>query len=115
MKNVTDDRLRQMRATLLARGAELRERMRRVDADLARQQSPLPADAPDAAIAVENDEILEAIKHAASAELAHIDHALERLDAGTFAICEDCGGEIEAKRLTVVPYATRCGACAREA
>jgi DnaK suppressor protein len=115
MKNVTDDRLRELRATLLARAAELRDRMQRADADLARKQGPLPADAPDAAIVVENDEILEAIKLAASAELGHIDHALERLDAGTFAICEDCGGEIESKRLAVVPYATRCGACAREA
>jgi DnaK suppressor protein len=114
MKNTSDDLLRQLRATLLARGAELRERMRRVDADLARTQAPLPADAPDAAIVVENDEILEAIRQTANAELAHIDHALERLDAGMFAICEDCGGEVEAKRLAVVPYATRCGACARE-
>jgi DnaK suppressor protein len=115
MKNLTDDRLREVRASLLARGAELRERMQRVDADLARKHAPLPKDAPDAAILVENDEILEAIKQAAHTELAHIDHALERLGAGTFAICEDCGGEVEAKRLAVVPYATRCGACAREA
>ena len=64
------------------RAAELRDRLRRVQEDLGRQREPLPRDAPDAAIVIENDEILAAIDKAARSELDHIEHALERLDAG---------------------------------
>jgi len=36
---------------------------------------------------------------------------LARMNAGVFAVCEHCGDSIDAKRLKVVPYATRCGSC----
>ena len=115
MQTATDDRLRNTREWLLARGAELRDRLRRVKEDLGRQREPLPKDAPDAAIAVENDEILEAINKAARSELERIDHALEHLDAGMFGLCEICGAEIDDDRLRVVPYTCLCRTCARDA
>lgn len=110
-----DRRARTTRAWLIARGAELQDRIRRVRDDLGRQREPLPRDSDDAAIAVENDEVLQCVEKAALEELTFIDHALERLDAGTFAYCESCGGEIEAARLEATPFATRCKRCAREA
>lgn len=115
MQSHIDRRARATRAWLIARGAELHERIRRVRDDLGRRREPLPRDSGDAAIAVENDEVLAAIENTALAELRFIDHALERVDAGTFAMCESCGGEIEAGRLEVAPFATRCNRCAREA
>jgi DnaK suppressor protein len=36
---------------------------------------------------------------------------LEKIDAGTYGICIDCGQPISEKRLTVYPNATRCLAC----
>ena len=60
------------RSRLEARGAELRERVRRVRLDLARAHQPLPKDFSDAAIAVENDEILEAIEATALGELEEV-------------------------------------------
>ncbi|MBI2808890.1 MAG: TraR/DksA C4-type zinc finger protein [Planctomycetes bacterium] len=42
-----------------------------------------------------------------------IDAALERLDAGTYGVCEDCGAVIAAKRLEAVPYAKFCIRCER--
>jgi DnaK suppressor protein len=115
METVTDDNLRSTRERLLQRGAELRDRLRRVQDDLGRKREPLPKDAPDAAIVVENDEILAAIYKAAGSELSHIDHALGHLDAGMFGLCEVCGAEIELDRLRVVPYTCRCRSCARDA
>ena len=106
-----DDNIRLARARLLARGAELRERINRVRADLRRDKEPLPADFADAAVRLENDEVLQAIETAATSELGHIDHALASLDAGTFGRCESCGKRIEAARLAVVPYAVRCPDC----
>lgn len=105
------DNLRGARDKLLARGAELRARVDRVHADLRRAREPLPKDFPDAAIIVENDEVLQAIETAATAEIASIERALARMDAGVFALCETCGEPIETARLKVVPYATRCARC----
>jgi len=115
METVTDDKLRKTREWLLARNAELRDRLRRVQENLRRQREPLPKDAPDAAIVVENDEILAAIDKAARSELERISHALGHLDAGMFGVCEICGAEIDEARLRVVPYTCRCRACARDA
>lgn len=44
-------------------------------------------------------------------QLTRMDEALRRLEDGTYGICEDCGEEIEEKRLEVVPYAPCCVAC----
>jgi RNA polymerase-binding transcription factor DksA len=46
-------------------------------------------------------------------ELRDIGRALERLDAGDYGICENCGEAINPERLEALPYATRCIACAQ--
>lgn len=112
MNTPSDDLMRETRQLLLERGAELRDRVRRVRLDLGRQREPLPRDSNEAAIVIENDEILEAIEKSAIGELGLIDNAIRRLDEGTFALCENCGGEIEQDRLEAVPYASLCRSCA---
>lgn len=48
-------------------------------------------------------------------DLVHqIDAALQRIDAGTYGICERCGRPIGEERLEALPYATLCIECARE-
>jgi DnaK suppressor protein len=37
-----------------------------------------------------------------------IDHALGRIDEGTFGICERCGKPIEKARMKALPYARLC-------
>ena len=115
MNTTSDDQLRNTRQKLLARGAELRDRLDRVQRDLQREREPLPRDSADAAIAVENDEVLQAIETSARGELGRIELALRRLDEGTFALCEKCGAEIDAPRLQVIPYASMCRNCAHDA
>lgn len=46
----------------------------------------------------------------AEAELAAVEHALGRLDAGTWGTCEACGGPIEAASLDRRPGARTCDA-----
>jgi DnaK suppressor protein len=113
--NTSDELMRNTRQKLLARGAELRDRLQRVGRDLKREREPLPRDSADAAILVENDEVLQAIEQTARGELARIELALQRLEDGTFALCEKCGAEIDAGRLQVVPYASMCRNCAHDA
>lgn len=44
-------------------------------------------------------------------ELAQIEAALQRLDAGRFGQCADCAEPIAARRLEVQPWASRCMVC----
>jgi DnaK suppressor protein len=46
-----------------------------------------------------------------TAELAKVQAALNRIAAGTYGQCVDCGIEIPASRLQAVPEAARCVAC----
>ena len=46
--------------------------------------------------------------------LKKIDEALNRIEQGTYGICEECGCEIEEKRLRARPVATLCIACKEE-
>jgi RNA polymerase-binding transcription factor DksA len=45
-------------------------------------------------------------------DLAQLDHALARIDAGLYPLCETCGARIEMDRLRVTPQATQCRICA---
>lgn len=43
--------------------------------------------------------------------LREIEEALERIDAGEYGVCVDCGARIGTKRLKALPWAARCLAC----
>jgi DnaK suppressor protein len=43
--------------------------------------------------------------------LSKIDHALAKIEDGTFGICEDCGEPISVKRLEARPETTLCIRC----
>ncbi|MCG2708864.1 MAG: TraR/DksA C4-type zinc finger protein [Thermodesulfovibrionales bacterium] len=43
--------------------------------------------------------------------MVKIDAALEKLQEGTYGICEDCGGKINEERLKVLPFAIYCKDC----
>jgi DnaK suppressor protein len=46
-----------------------------------------------------------------SALLRQVKAALQRIHHGTFGTCVDCEGTINPKRLTALPWATRCIQC----
>jgi DnaK suppressor protein len=46
--------------------------------------------------------------------LKKIQDALSRIKEGTFGLCEDCGGDIDIRRLEVRPTATLCVHCKEE-
>lgn len=52
-----------------------------------------------------------AIGERETAELAAIDAALARMEAGRYGQCTDCGVDIAAARLQASPEAPRCMAC----
>jgi RNA polymerase-binding protein DksA len=45
--------------------------------------------------------------------LQAIDAALQRIEDGTYGICQNCGQPINAERLEALPWTTRCIDCKR--
>lgn len=46
--------------------------------------------------------------------LEQVEAAIERIEAGTYGVCQQCGRRIDAQRLQAVPYASHCIDCARD-
>ncbi len=46
-----------------------------------------------------------------TAELTTLDSALQRIEAGTYGLCIDCGADIPPARLHAAPEVARCLAC----
>lgn len=47
-----------------------------------------------------------------AASIADIDRALAKIDAGSYGLCDICGGEIAEARLQALPASSRCIDCA---
>jgi DnaK suppressor protein len=54
----------------------------------------------------------QALEARRQGRLRRIEAALQRLDAGDFGFCEECGDEIPVKRLDIDPATERCVDCA---
>ena len=46
--------------------------------------------------------------------LGKVDHALERVAAGQFGVCEGCGNSLPLERLDVLPHTALCVTCAQK-
>lgn len=73
-------------------------------ADLSHVHQHLGDTASDAFEREKEFSILEQVQ----AELAAVDRALRRLDAGTYGTCDVCGASIADERLAVMPAARFC-------
>lgn len=71
----------------------------------------MSSDQADDADAVENTERMNAINRNAQVLLEQVTGALQRLDAGTYGICANCGKQIAPRRLEALPYAVLCIDC----
>lgn len=58
-------------------------------------------------------ELAEAGAARAREAMTEIDHALERLDNGSYGTCESCGRPVPVERLEAIPAARFCVACPR--
>jgi RNA polymerase-binding transcription factor DksA len=95
---------------LLARMADLRTRLVRIGDELDSHQSK---DWEDLATEREEDEVLEGMGTSGQQEIRMIEAALKRVEAGEYGFCTQCGAEIAAERLDVLPHTPFCRTCAR--
>jgi DnaK suppressor protein len=54
----------------------------------------------------------EALGMTLTANLVDVEHALEKIEAGTYGTCESCHGDIVEARLEAMPAARFCITCA---
>jgi DnaK suppressor protein len=52
-----------------------------------------------------------ALERQVKEQLASIDHALDKLDKGTYGTCEECALPIDPARLEALPWARFCMSC----
>ncbi|HFC30939.1 MAG TPA: hypothetical protein ENJ44_07850 [Oceanospirillales bacterium] len=57
--------------------------------------------------------IFQSFLNETSQELLQVNHALQRIEQGEYGECEECGAEINPKRLKIMPYTTLCIKCAQ--
>jgi len=58
-------------------------------------------------------DVVIAMEETEASIAAAIEEALLRMEAGTYGLCDECGGVIPKERLHAMPYAPRCIGCAR--
>jgi len=58
-----------------------------------------------------NEDIDYALLNMQIERLREVEDALDRLEEGTYGICEDCGVSINLERLKVLPFTTYCVQC----
>jgi DnaK suppressor protein len=98
-----------LKAELEQKLAELQSRLASIKKDVTQAHS---GDSAEQAQERENDEVVDAIGNETAQSIRVIQAALNRIEEGTYGICDSCGKEIGEARLAVVPEATRCVDCA---
>ena len=73
------------------------------------------ADESDLTVAHIQQNLVFQLRDQEKVKLTQIEEALDKLEEGTFGVCEDCEDEIETKRLDVSPHTQKCIACQEKA
>lgn len=106
------DAIKKLRITLLKRRDAL-IRSALGDLSLLQGRPSKTGDVLDAVADTVQSELNSQLLEVESRELAAIDDAIERLDAGEYGDCLACGKAIPLTRLRAVPYAKECIDCHR--
>jgi DnaK suppressor protein len=104
--------LTELRTTLLRRQAGLQRQIADLRQNVSAPADPLdtveldaPGDEGDASVDLQTVDDTQPLLLELDAQLAEVEHALAKFDAGTYGICERCGRPIPLARLRVLPEA----------
>ena len=117
-KPLTPDEIKGYRSLLLAMLSRGRSNVTDM-ADKALQKnsgelSMVPLHMADAGTDNFEQEFTLSLAETGSQVLSSIEAAIDRIDEGTFGICEECGAQIPRARLNAIPFAPFCVNCASE-
>jgi len=109
------ERLEALRTEIVRTAAALEEQVRApTGGQAAGSLSNAPFHLGDVGTEVYTQEMNTALYENEARVADEIAAALERIDQGTFGVCENCGTAIPPGRLEVLPYARHCTACAEK-
>jgi len=108
---LTKRRKAYIRAKLLEERRQLIETLGRKASEYSQRAPAPPGDEGDWAVEAMDTEMDFGFATSASASLADVEHALKKLDEGSYGACERCGARIPDARLRVVPFARLCLPC----
>ena len=104
----------QLNARTRALGARVREELAASDMQHYRDLAGVVTDTADEALASALVDFDTAIIDRQVTELRDIEAARERMKAGTYGICIDCGDAVAYERLVAYPTAKRCVRCQQQ-
>ena len=111
----TDAELDELRSELEAEAEALRQEIGQAESQIAARLKDTVAEAgddeADASSKLFEREHELALTHNTRELLEQTLHALARIEAGTYGVCESCGKPIGKARLQAFPRATLCVAC----
>jgi RNA polymerase-binding protein DksA len=114
MATLTQEQIRHLSGLMDARLAREMEEIQAVSQRTrARRDEGVPADWTDAARAETTLAADDAVINQDIEDVRDIRAARERLSAGTYGVCTDCGEAIAYERLLAYPTAKRCIHCQR--
>ncbi len=105
------DQLSRSRAKLEAQLAELKSATREHERQLDDSRSTDDFTGPDRASDLETLEVAAKVATSERRLVEKIHSALERIDLGTYGLCEACGAPIPAARLEAKPSVSLCLRC----
>ena len=105
----TEKETEEIRARLMQQKAYLRKRVSTIHEHA---RDPLEQDSAEQAAQLGNVAVVSALENEAVQQIAEIEAALQRLEAGTYGVCVTCGEPVGEGRLKVRPAAMQCRDCA---
>ncbi len=112
-RNVNERNQETLKSELQRRRRVILETTRRAHAELdALRSAERDPEFEEGAQSEHEQFTLARLTEAQRREIAQVDAALARVDAGEYGICRDCGQEIDPRRLEALPYAVLCTECA---
>ncbi len=109
-----NESLQRLRDVLLLRRRALKQALSGDLSLLKDLQDQTKGDVVDWASDAAQDDISSQLAQVESRELKSIDAALDRMDKGTYGVCEGCKVPIPLTRLRALPYAPCCIECKRK-
>lgn len=104
-------KLQEIRDMLLERRKALVEGVLEEYSEVVNRSRTMIGDSTDIAQDLSEESVSLGILANEEEELDQIEAALNRIDEGTYGMCEKCGEPIPVKRLSFLPYATKCVKC----
>jgi DnaK suppressor protein len=112
MKHLTPGQLAELRTALDHAAVKLERSMRATEEALAPiELDPTAVGRISRIDSLQNQGLTRNLKEREQAKLSQVVGAYQRIEAGTYGVCTECGGEIPFARLEVFPETPTCTAC----